>query len=150
MDAAKRAPQYMRVFGNAQPPYGFVRFCETRPDECNSSNTDDQRLQATPERLSELDEINRAVNRDVEPATDMEIYGVNEMWTLPKGRGDCEDFALLKRQELLKRGWPSNAFDPEGNAPTGSPPDRLPGFFIRVEGERADVRQKKVNRFPAG
>gem|GEM_PF-6826360 len=40
--------------------------------------------------------------------------------------------------------------DPEGNAPTGSPPDRLPGFFIRVEGERADVRQKKVNRVPAG
>jgi predicted transglutaminase-like cysteine proteinase len=109
IDAAKRAPQYMRVFGNAQPPYGFVRFCEMQPDKCTSSTRDDQRLQATPERLSELDEINRAVNRDVEPATDMEIYGVNEMWTLPKGRGDCEDFALLKRQELLKRGWPANA-----------------------------------------
>ena len=110
VETAKRAPQYMRVFGNAQPPYGFVRFCDKQPDECVSTANDDQRLQATPERLSELDEINRTINHEVEPATDLEVYGVNELWTLPKAsRGDCEDFALLKRQELLRRGWPSNA-----------------------------------------
>lgn len=109
LETATRAPQYMRVFGNAQPPYGFVRLCETQPAECQSSDKDDQRLQATPERLSELDEINRTVNHEIEPATDMEIYGVNELWALPKSRGDCEDFALLKRQELIQRGWPTNA-----------------------------------------
>ena len=67
------------------------------------------RFQATPERLSELDEVNRAVNHEIEPATDAEIYGVNELWTMPTSRGDCEDFALLKRQRLMARGWPANA-----------------------------------------
>lgn len=110
VEVATRAPQYMRVFGNAQPPYGFVRFCESQPEGCqNTAKKDDLRLQATPDRLSELDEINRTVNHEIEPATDMEIYGVNELWTLPKSRGDCEDFALLKRQELMKRGWPANS-----------------------------------------
>jgi predicted transglutaminase-like cysteine proteinase len=109
LEPMTRAPQYMRVFGNAQPPYGFVRFCEAQPKECVSTATDDQRLLATPVRLSELDEINRRVNHEIEPATDMEIYGVNELWTIPTTRGDCEDFALLKRQELMKRGWPSNS-----------------------------------------
>ncbi len=109
LEPSIRAPQYMRVFANAQPPYGFVRFCEVQPDECVSGPADDARFQATPERLSELDQINREVNREIEPATDAEIYGVNELWTLPMRRGDCEDFALLKRRRLMERGWPANS-----------------------------------------
>jgi predicted transglutaminase-like cysteine proteinase len=109
LEPAIRAPQFMRVFTNAQPPYGFIRFCEVQPDECAASAPDDARFQATPERLSELDEVNRTVNHQIEPATDMEIYGVNELWTLPKSRGDCEDFALLKRHNLIARGWPAGA-----------------------------------------
>ncbi|MEQ1671809.1 MAG: transglutaminase-like cysteine peptidase [Hyphomicrobium sp.] len=109
LEPAIRAPQFMRVFSNAQPPYGFVRFCEVHPEECAATVADDIRFQATPERLSELDEINREVNHEIEPATDAEIYGVNELWTIPKRRGDCEDFALLKRQRLMAAGWPQNA-----------------------------------------
>ena len=107
--SAERVPQYMRVFGSAQPPYGFVRFCDMQPEECNTAQSDDARFQATPERLSELDDINRTVNHTIEPATDLEIYGVNELWTLPKTRGDCEDYALLKRHRLMQRGWPASA-----------------------------------------
>jgi predicted transglutaminase-like cysteine proteinase len=109
LDPAIRAPQFMRVYSTAQPPYGYVRFCEVQPDECLLSSSGDERFQATPEKLSELDEINRTVNHEIEPATDAEIYGVNELWTIPKARGDCEDFALLKRQRLIERGWPANA-----------------------------------------
>ena len=108
-DSAVRSPQYMRVFGNAQPPYGFVRFCDAHPEHCNTPVADDSRFQATPERLSELDEINRAINHSIEPATDTEIYGVTELWTIPKARGDCEDFALLKRQKLMELGWPASS-----------------------------------------
>lgn len=104
-----RAPQYMRVFGYAQPPYGFVRFCDAEPQECNTQASDDARFDATPERLSELDQLNRQINAEIEPATDLEIYGVNELWTIPKTRGDCEDFALLKRHRLMERGWPASA-----------------------------------------
>jgi len=100
---------YMRVFGVTQAPYGFVELCQRMPEECRPGPPEDQRLSASPERLSELDLVNRTVNREITPATDMEIYGQAEYWTIPTTRGDCEDYALLKRKRLLARGWPASA-----------------------------------------
>jgi predicted transglutaminase-like cysteine proteinase len=97
------------VFGVTQPPYGFVQFCDRMPEECRQGPQEEQRFSATPERLSELDALNRTVNREIAPATDMEIYGVAEYWTIPTTRGDCEDYALLKRKRLMARGWPASA-----------------------------------------
>ena len=91
---ATRAPEFMRVYGSSQPPYGFVAFCERMPQECVVTSSDDSRYRATPQSLSELDEVNRSVNHEIEPATDMEVYGVAEYWTLPTTRGDCEDYQL--------------------------------------------------------
>ncbi|OYW54196.1 MAG: transglutaminase [Hyphomicrobium sp. 32-62-53] len=99
---------FMRVFGSSQPPYGFVRFCEQNPQHCVQRGTGG-RFEATPESLSDLDEVNRIVNRSVEPATDAEIYGISEYWTLPGEKGDCEDYALLKQKILIGRGWPSSS-----------------------------------------
>ena len=100
----------MRIYGAAQPPYGFVRFCESNPKHClQQIGGGEARITATPERLIELDEINRYVNDSVLPLTDHQIYGVNEYWTLPDKYGDCEDYVLLKRELLLKRGWPQSA-----------------------------------------
>jgi len=96
----------MRVFGVSQPPYGFVKFCDRDPDECRQGPQEEQRFSAKPDRLSELDAVNRAVNREIEAATDLEIYGQTEYWTIPTARGDCEDYALLKRKRLVARGWP--------------------------------------------
>jgi predicted transglutaminase-like cysteine proteinase len=79
------------------------------PEECKQGPLEEQRFSATPDRLSELDSINRRVNREITPATDMEIYGVAEYWTIPTSRGDCEDYALLKRKRLMARGWPASA-----------------------------------------
>ena len=105
----ERNSPYMRVFGVTQAPYGFVQFCARIPEECQQGPMEEQRFSATPERLSELDTINRAVNRAIAPATDMEIYGQAEYWTIPTARGDCEDYALLKRKRLMARGWPASA-----------------------------------------
>jgi predicted transglutaminase-like cysteine proteinase len=104
-----RATPYMRVFGVTQPPYGFVQFCERAPGECRLGPQEEQRFSATPQRLTELDIVNRTVNREIEPATDLEIYGQTEYWTLPVTRGDCEDYALLKRRRLMARGWPGSS-----------------------------------------
>ena len=105
----ERTSPYMRVFAVTQAPYGFVQFCSRMPEECQQGPMEDQRFSATPERLSELDTINRKVNREIAPATDMEIYGQAEYWTIPTTRGDCEDYALLKRKRLMARGWPASA-----------------------------------------
>lgn len=102
-------PAFMRVFGAAQAPYGFVRFCERNPAHCRPAARNEARFSATPERLSELDEVNRAVNRAIEPETDTNLYGMSEFWTLPRAKGDCEDYALLKRALLMIREWPSGS-----------------------------------------
>ena len=104
--AAPRGSAVMRIFGPAQPPHGFVRFCDATPAECSSDHGQESRFEATVERLKELDEVNRAVNKNIAPATDLEVYGVNEYWTMPRTRGDCEDYALLKRHNLIAKGWP--------------------------------------------
>jgi predicted transglutaminase-like cysteine proteinase len=103
------ASPYMRVFGVTQPPYGFVQFCERSPEECRQGPPEDQRFSGSAARLSELDAVNRSVNHEIEPATDLEVYGQTEYWTIPTTKGDCEDYALLKRQRLMARGWPASA-----------------------------------------
>jgi predicted transglutaminase-like cysteine proteinase len=68
------------------------------------------RVSLTPERMSELRQINSRVNSTIVEVSDMDQYGREDVWTLPtSGRGDCEDFALLKRQLLIQRGWPASA-----------------------------------------
>jgi len=100
---------FMRVFASVQAPYGFVRFCDMSPGQCRAASRSESRFSASPERLSELDDINRSVNRAIQPETDLDLYGVSEYWTLPRDKGDCEDYALLKRALLMKRGWPSSS-----------------------------------------
>jgi predicted transglutaminase-like cysteine proteinase len=99
----------MRVFAVTQPPYGFVEFCQRNSAECGQSPQEEQRFSGSPQRLMELESVNRAVNREIEPATDFEVYGQTEYWTLPTGKGDCEDYALLKRHKLISLGWPASA-----------------------------------------
>jgi predicted transglutaminase-like cysteine proteinase len=100
------SPNFMRIHGPAQPPHGFVRFCKAVPEECSADARPERRFDASAERLQELDDVNRAINKAIAPATDLEVYGVNEYWTLPRSRGDCEDYALLKRRTLIQKGWP--------------------------------------------
>lgn len=107
--AAQNASPYMRVYGASPPPFGFVSFCERQPGECTGASFNDPRFEATPARLSELDEVNRRINAAIAPATDQELYGIAEFWTLPSDSGDCEDYALLKRQVLMRKGWPASS-----------------------------------------
>jgi predicted transglutaminase-like cysteine proteinase len=104
-----RPSAFMRVYGPTLPPFGFVSFCDRHPDECRQGAFEESRIELTDERREQLDHVNRAINRLIEPATDQEIFGIAEYWTLPMTRGDCEDYALLKRQVLMQRGWPASA-----------------------------------------
>ena len=101
---------YMRVFGVTPPPYGHVDFCIREPRECNEGVLEETRRAATPAALAELDRVNRQVNAEIKPMTDIQQYGVEDYWTLPRsGYGDCEDYALLKRRRLMQAGWPASA-----------------------------------------
>jgi len=54
---------------------------------------------------SVAERINSDVNASVTYKTDLAQYGTPEHWCLPTDFGDCEDYALLKRQLLLNSGF---------------------------------------------
>lgn len=67
-----------------------------------------------PAQMRMVNAINRDVNREVHKATDFDLYGLLEYWSLPrvingKMYGDCEDFALEKRRRLIAAGVPESA-----------------------------------------
>lgn len=99
----------MRVYGQSSAPVGFIKFCAISPRDCARTSKQHARVQLTPSRWRELEEINHIVNSTVEPVTDKELYGEVERWSYPKRYGDCEDYVLLKRKLLADRGWPMNA-----------------------------------------
>lgn len=56
-----------------------------------------------------LASVNRWVNREIDHAEDIDLFGRSDYWadaatTLRLGRGDCEDFALLKMELLAAAG----------------------------------------------
>lgn len=98
--------RFMAVKGATAQPIGHHEFCQTHEAECAVRSTAPARLRLSPERWNTLVAVNNAVNTKIVPATDEEIFGQPEVWVYPAGRGDCEDFVLLKRRMLVQRGWP--------------------------------------------
>ncbi|RXT47726.1 transglutaminase-like cysteine peptidase [Bradyrhizobium betae] len=98
--------QRIKFDAPALPPMAFNRFCHRYEAECRSRPLfRGGPVQLTPERLKDLKQVNEAVNRDIVAARlDNEA---EEAWVLNPARGDCNDYAVTKRHELLKRGWPA-------------------------------------------
>lgn len=91
------------------PPVGWVQFCRDEPDECRGATTPAV-LALTRETMATLARINAHVNTAIEPATDLEMHGIVERWSYPiEGRGDCEDYVLLKKRMLIRAGLPAGA-----------------------------------------
>ena len=95
----------MQVYGPAKPPLGYLQLCQQFPGECTAERRGAHNMELTPARWQELVEINHQVNAAVIGVTDRELYGTDEMWTYPNRYGDCEDYVLLKRLMLIRRGW---------------------------------------------
>ena len=106
------APQkavVMQSYGNTLPPIGYVTFCREHEAECRPDLRYTDRLQLTSAKRRELEQVNRYVNQTVAPVTDLALYGKVEFWNYPTaGKGDCEDYVLLKRRMLIERGWPES------------------------------------------
>jgi predicted transglutaminase-like cysteine proteinase len=90
------------------PPIGHSRFCLRYPDDCKAHGIDFRRrnIALTPERWDELNSVNHQVNRDI-VAEVTPGNGLTEEWLISPPAGDCKDYAITKRHELLERGWPS-------------------------------------------
>jgi predicted transglutaminase-like cysteine proteinase len=100
---------YAQISGDATPPIGWVQFCSERENrrDCELPQLKSINADLDERRWRELLAINAKVNRDIEPVTDMDHWGVAEKWSYPTdGKGDCEDYVLEKRKRLMDAGWP--------------------------------------------
>lgn len=85
-------------------PIGHYEFCQQVPTECRATGKN------APDRLSQrawakMVEINARVNATIAPRTDLEMWGREEIWSYPVKYGDCEDYVLQKRHELIQAGF---------------------------------------------
>src|SRR5271165_2013854 len=100
---------YASVGEETSIPFGWVQFCQRYHSECAASGAAAD-VNLTDRALREIQQVNAWVNRSVEAVSDMDHWGVVDRWDYPMdGKGDCEDYALLKRKMLIERGFPRQA-----------------------------------------
>jgi predicted transglutaminase-like cysteine proteinase len=97
IDAGRHIPT-KRV---SEAPKGARMLCHTYDWACAAGNG----AAFGDEQRALLETVNLAGNRLIRPITDKDQFGRSDVWTLPyTGQGDCEDFALWKKQELIRQG----------------------------------------------
>lgn len=103
--------EFVSVSHRTVAPYASVLFCQANPKECAVRRSRWSRLEVTmtERRFSELKSVNLTVNRSIVPQNDDPKVAGGDVWSLAPKAGDCEDYAITKRHELIARGWPSNA-----------------------------------------
>ncbi|UPK32338.1 transglutaminase-like cysteine peptidase [Bradyrhizobium sp. 186] len=110
LPATRRAVnQHIELGRPTLPPVTYTVFCLRYEAECRPRRSfRGGPLRLTKERWAELKAVNRAVNRAIAPQPN-ELGLAGEEWIVNPDRGDCNDYAVSKRHELLQRGWPARA-----------------------------------------
>jgi predicted transglutaminase-like cysteine proteinase len=103
-----------RIAARASSDAGDLNYATT----AHNVSLNEAEMRVTPPVLTSqlwqsLQTVNNSVNSRVRERSDLVNYGVADYWELPleggNGAGDCEDFALEKRKQLMDQGVPENA-----------------------------------------
>jgi predicted transglutaminase-like cysteine proteinase len=102
----KTAPvfSYISEKRRTAAPFAHVMFCARNPDECTVRG-DVSEVPLSPLAEKQLGDINASVNRSIRPTDERQ----GDVWQVNVKAGDCEDFALTKRDHLIAMGWSSKA-----------------------------------------
>lgn len=84
-------------------PLGYQLMCLQQPQECRGGG--ETRVPATADTMAVLKRVNVRVNRSIKPTSD----GAVDVWNANAREGDCEDYVLAKRRQLIKAGLPAGA-----------------------------------------
>jgi predicted transglutaminase-like cysteine proteinase len=96
--------------GEARAPYAWSDLCKRSPMECAVNPQEAESVELTPKLWKTIVATNLKINREIEAITDQDHWGVVDRWDLPEdGKGDCEDYVLLKRKRLAEAGIPRRA-----------------------------------------
>jgi predicted transglutaminase-like cysteine proteinase len=89
-------------------PFQHVRFCLRYPVECKPSLNQRTAIELDQETIRLLDNVNRDVNLSIAPK--VKAYAeVSDGWSIAPEAGDCNDYAVTKRHNLIEGGLPSGA-----------------------------------------
>jgi predicted transglutaminase-like cysteine proteinase len=92
------------------PPLGHTRFCLRYPADCEVrwAPSHLRGLELDKRRWTELILVNHAANSAILPQRNGDgIFG--EEWLVMPPAGDCNDYAVTKRHQLIARGWSSQS-----------------------------------------
>jgi predicted transglutaminase-like cysteine proteinase len=94
----------------ALAPMAHTMFCLKYPKDCEVHRIAFRgtKIDLTEARKAELEAVNAKVNRGIRPERNTRGLA-GEKWLISPTSGDCNDYAVTKRHELLKRGWPSRS-----------------------------------------
>ena len=107
--SAQAGGSFMPVGGRTTQPVGHYQLCQSMPIECAERTATEAPVQLTRKLWAQMIDVNNKVNTMVAPRTDMEIWGREEVWSYPTNVGDCEDYVLEKRRELMDVGVPAGS-----------------------------------------
>jgi len=90
-------------------PFQYIRFCLHNPAECQSNAAERDQIELGSETSELLNRVNRDINISIIPV--VKTYGSNlaDAWTIAPDMGDCNDYAVTKRHELMQSGLPAKA-----------------------------------------
>jgi predicted transglutaminase-like cysteine proteinase len=102
--------QKLRFEEPALPPMAHTIFCMNYPADCSPHRIVFRGggLHMDAERWQDLADVNFGVNHSIRPQAN---FGglATERWVVAPTAGDCHDYAVTKRHQLLAMGWPSHA-----------------------------------------
>ena len=90
-------------------PFQHVRFCLHYPSECKSEGRESDRIDIDAGISDLLKRVNHEVNTVINPT--VKDYGsdLHNGWTIAPASGDCNDYAVTKRHDLIESGLPARA-----------------------------------------
>jgi len=104
IDARLPGAAMVPIKAEAMSPDGASQLCATYDWACAKSG---RTLRIGEAEVQVLRAINSRANRSIRPVSDLQQYRIMERWALPTKRGgDCEDYALYKKRELIRAGFP--------------------------------------------
>lgn len=93
---------FITAISASPPPSGAQQLCRQYSWACSGQKTASF---TSKQEMQIVKKVNLQVNASTRSITDQSQYRQRELWALPTTRGgDCEDFALLKKRDLIKAG----------------------------------------------
>lgn len=101
---------HVAAAGEARPVIAWVEFCKHYASECQVDTTQAPLIELTQKSWKTLVSTNLRINREIEPVTDMDHWGQIDRWDMAEdGKGDCEEYVIVKRRKLVEAGFPRRA-----------------------------------------